>query len=145
MHLKTAAKEIKADWQSANEHLKSDERYVLNAKARLNGLRTAHAEHLAELRQKQKADEAALLVEHKAEKAVLANTQRYYAKKFVKRLLRAAGADLKAVGTFLKVYLWQWPLLLAALPFIAVAAVFVTLATFSVSSGREFFRYCVYD
>lgn len=145
MHLKNATKEIKADWHSASEHLKGDERYVAQAKARLSDRRAAHAEELADLRKQHAAAEAALQADHKAEKAVLANTQRYYAKKFVKRLLRAAGDDLKAVGKFLKVYLWQWPMLLAALPFIAGAALFVTLATFSVSSGREFFRYCVYD
>lgn len=135
MHLKNAAKEIKADWHSASEHLKGDERYVAQAKARLSDRRAAHAEELADLRKQHAAAEAALKADHKAEKAVLANRQRYYAKKFVKRLLSAAGADAKAAAKALFAYTIQWPAALLGLLIVFVGSLF-----FYISDGRKGFK-----
>lgn len=135
MHLKIAAKEIKADWQSASEQLKSDERYVARAKDRLNGDRVKHAAELAELRKQHADTEAVLLEEHKAERAVLANTQRYYAKKFVKRLLSAVSADLKAAAKALFAYTIQWPAAVLGLLIVFVGSLF-----FFISDGRSGFK-----
>lgn len=134
MHIKNAIKAIKADLSFAKDHVEDDRKYVKKAAARLQKTRERHAAELA-------ADRADL----RDEKAVLAGTCRYYLKKFGKTFLKAVGAELKAVGKFLLLWLWQVPVVLIAAAFVGVAALLVMLGSFSVSRGVDFFNYAVFD